>query len=92
MTFDTVLGDVDREQLGRVLSDGATVADAIALWDTLENPEAMLADGVADAEEEIVVCDTCGDEYPSMDRFVDHLTDAHDAFSVRTYTRGGGGD
>jgi hypothetical protein len=45
MTFDAVLGDVDRERLGRVLSDGATVADAIELWDELENPEEMIADG-----------------------------------------------
>jgi hypothetical protein len=38
LTLDAIVGDVDRDQLSRVLDDEATVADAIALWDALENP------------------------------------------------------
>jgi hypothetical protein len=43
--------DQHSERLRRLRRDGATLEDALILWDELDNPRAMLAD-VADASVE----------------------------------------
>jgi hypothetical protein len=51
-----ILAEIDaddhRQRLARLHADEATIADALILWDELENPGAMVADVEASSFEE----------------------------------------
>jgi hypothetical protein len=41
---DAIEGDVDLDELASLIQDGGTLADAVALWNALENPREMVDD------------------------------------------------
>jgi len=47
-----VEGDVRPDELGELLGDEATLADAVALWNALENPWEMVEEYRAERREE----------------------------------------